>query len=207
LAIKLIEPLNDIFDQFSKLKVLRFLIRTDAELSGREIAKAVGISHVICNHSLQELSGHGVIRMRKAGRSILYSLNKEHVLIRDFLVPLFSKENKLFSLLKKLILENISDPLPVSIVLFGSQIEKERARADSDFDLLVVLPDEKNLKRFKQEVAQSEAKIERIFGNRVALLIMKKNEFLRRKEKGNSLLLTIEKKNKLLFGKHLGEIK
>lgn len=207
MAIKLIEPLNDIFDQFSKLKVLRFLIRTDAELSGREIAKAVGISHVICNHSLQELSHHGVIRMRKAGRSILYSINKDHILVRDFLAPLFLKENKLFSLLKKLILENVSDPVPVSIVLFGSQIEKERARADSDFDLLVVLPDEKNLKRFKQEIAQSEAKIERIFGNRVALLIMKKSEFLKRKERGNSLLLNIEKKNRLLFGKHLGEIK
>lgn len=128
-------------------------------------------------------------------------------MVKDFLVPLFSKENKLFSLLKKLILENVSEPVPVSIVSFGSQIEKERARADSDFDLLVVLPDEKNLKRFKQEIAQSEAKIERIFGNRVALIIMKKSEFLKRKERGNSLLQNIEKKNKLLFGRNLGEIK
>jgi len=189
------------------LKVLRFLTRTDAELSGREIAKAVGISHVICSRSLQELSQHGLIRMRKAGRSILYSLNKQHILTKDFLTPLFSKENKLFSLLKKLLLENLSELKPLSIALFGSQIEKEKVRPDSDFDLLFILPDDKDLKKFKQEIAQSEANIERIFGNRASFLIIKKSEFLKRKNKDDSLLLSIEKKNKLLFGKHLREIK
>jgi len=207
LAIKLIEPLNSIFDQFSKLKVLRLLTRTDAELSGREIAKAVGISHVICNRSLQELSRHGLIRMRKAGRSILYSLNKDHILVKDFLTPLFLKENRLFSLLKKLLLEKLSEPKPLSIVLFGSQIKKERARPDSDFDIMFILPNDIDLKKFKREIAQSEAKIERIFGNRAALLIMKKNEFLKRRDKGDSLLLSVEKENKLIFGKHLREIK
>lgn len=199
--------MNSIFDQFSKLKVLRFLTRTEAELSGREIAKAVGISHVICSRSLQELSQHGLIRMRKAGRSILYSLNKQHILTKDFLTPLFSKENKLFSLLKKLLLENLSEPKPLSIVLFGSQIEKEKVRPYSDFDLLFILPDDRDLKKFKKEISPSEANIERIFGNRASLLIMKKSEFLKRKDKDDSLLLSIEKKNKLLFGKHLREIK
>jgi len=205
--MKLIEPLNSIFDQFSKLKVLRFLTRTDAELSGREIAKAVRISHVICSRSLQDLSQHGLIRMRKAGRSILYSLNKQHILAKDFFIPLFAKESKLFSLLKKLLLENLSDIKPLSIVLFGSQIEKEKARPDSDFDLLFILPDDKDLKKFKKEIALSEANIERIFGNRASLLIMKKNEFLKKKDKNDSFLLSIEKKNKLLFGKSLREIK
>ncbi|MFB0564296.1 MAG: nucleotidyltransferase domain-containing protein [Candidatus Aminicenantaceae bacterium] len=182
-------------------------MRTEAELSGREIARAVGISHVIGNRSLQELSQHGLVKMRKAGRSILYSLNKEHILVNEILIPIFLKEKKLFSSLVKVILASLTRTKPISLVLFGSQIDQKNARPDSDFDILCIIPNEMSIKMFKSEIAQSEAQIEKIFGNRASLLIMKKNEFLKRKEKGDLLLLNIEKKSKLLFGKHLREIK
>ena len=145
--------------------------------------------------------------MRKTGRSILYSINKEHILIKEFLSTLFSKEKRILSWLMKLILENVSDPQPLSIILFGSQIDPKTARPDSDFDLLIILPEEKNLNKFKKEVARSEMNIKKFFGNTAALLIMKKSEYLKRKKKGDSLLLSIEKKNMVLFGKHLREIK
>lgn len=189
------------------MKVLRFLVRTEAELSGREIARAVGISHVIGNRSLQELSQHGLVKMRRAGRSILYSLNKEHILVNEILIPIFLKEKRMFSSLIKVILASLTRTKPISIVLFGSQIDQKNARPDSDFDILCIVPDETNLKKFKSEMAKSEAQIEKKFGNRASLLIMKKNEFLKRKGKSDPLLLNIEKKSKWLFGKHLQEIK
>jgi predicted nucleotidyltransferase len=181
-------------------------VRTEAELSGREIARAVGISHVICNRSLQELSQHGLVKMRKAGRSILYSLNKEHILVNEILIPLFLKEKRLFISLTKTIIDPLSGPRPISIILFGSQTDEKMARPDSDFDILCVVPDKINLRKLKHEISKAEAQIEREFGNRISLLIMKKGEFLRRKEKHDSLLMNIEKKNKLLFGKHLRDI-
>lgn len=205
--MKLIEPLNNIFDQLSKLKVLRFLIRTEAELSGREIGRAVSISHVIASRSLQDLSQHGLVKMRKAGRSILYSLNKEHILVTDFLLPLFLKEKRLLQSVMRTILAPISGPKPISMTLFGSQINSSEARADSDFDILCIVPDETNLKKFKQEISHSEAQIEKEYGNRLSLLIMKKREFLRRKRISDSLILNIEELNILLFGKNLSGIK
>jgi len=162
---------------------------------------------VICNSSLQELSQHGLVKMRKAGRSILYSLNKKHIMVNEILLPLFIKEKRLFLSLTKAILGPLSGPKPISIILFGSQTDEKRARPDSDFDILCVIPDETNLKKFKRETSRSEAQVERKFGNRVSLLIMEKNEFLKRKEKGDSLFLDIEKQNRLLFGKHLRAIK
>lgn len=207
LAIKLIEPLNNIFDQLSKLKVLRFLIRTEAELSGRQIGRAVNMSHVIANRSLQNLSQHGLVKMRKAGRSILYSLNQENILLNDLLFPLFLKEKRLLQSVTRTILSSISDSKPVSMTLFGSQIEEKRARPDSDFDILCIIPDETNLNKFKQDISHSEAHIEKEYGNRLSLLIMKKREFLRRKKKNDSLILNIEEQNILLFGKHLREIR
>jgi predicted nucleotidyltransferase len=145
--------------------------------------------------------------MRKTGRSILYSLDKEHILVDDILLPLFMKEKKLFLSLTRAILEPLSGPKPISILLFGSQTDEKRARPDSDFDILCVIPDETNLKKFKNEISRSEAQIERKFGNRLSLLVMKREEFLKRKRRRDPLLLEIEEQNRLLFGKPMREIK
>ena len=205
--MKLNKPLDHIFDRFSKLKVLRFLVRTEAELSGRELARAIGISHVICSRSLQELSQHGLIKMRKAGRSILYSLNKEHILVDEMLLPLFTKESRLFRSLTQMVLGPLSGPKPISVLLFGSQVDEIGARPDSDFDILCVIPDITNLKRFKKEISQVQIQIEKRFGNGISLLIMKRDEFLKRKKRKNPLLLDIEEHNRLLFGKRFREVK
>ena len=171
------------------------------------MARATGISHVICSRSLQELSQHGLVKMRKVGRSILYSLNKEHILVDEILLSMFKKEDRLFKSLTKTILDPLSGPKPISILLFGSQTDEKRARPDSDFDILCVIPDETNLKKFKNEISQTEAQVEKMYGNRVSLLIMKRNEFLKRKRKKDPLILEIEERNRPLFGKHIKEIK
>jgi DNA-binding transcriptional ArsR family regulator len=176
-------------------------------LSGREIGRAVNISHVIASHSLQDLSQHGLVKMRKVGRSILYSLNEENILLTDFLLPLFLKEKRLLQSVTRIILSPISEPKPISVTLFGSQIDGKKARPDSDFDILCVILDETNLKKFKQDISHSEAQIEKEYGNRLSLLIMKKREFLRRKKRNDSLIINIEEQNILLFGKNLREIK
>ena len=145
--------------------------------------------------------------MRKVGRSILYSLNKEHILVDEILLSMFKKEDRLFQSLTKTILDPLSGPKPISILLFGSQTDEKRARPDSDFDILCVIPDETNLKKFKNEISQTEAQVEKMYGNRVSLLIMKRNEFLNRKRKKDPLILEIEERNRPLFGKHIKEIK
>lgn len=176
-------------------------------MSGREIGKAVNISHVIASSSLQDLSKSGLMKMRKTGRSILYSLNKENILVRELLVPLFLKEKRLLQSVTKTIIAPISKQKPISMVLFGSQINGEKARPDSDIDILCIVSDEMNLKKFKQKISHSETQIEKQFGNRLSLLIMEKKEFLSRKKKNDSLILSIEKQHVLLHGKHLREIK
>ena len=194
-------------DQFSKLKVLRFLVRTEAELNGREIARAVGISHVISNHILQELFQHGLVRMRKVGRSILYSLNKEHILVQEILFPMFNKERKLFFALAKTVLEPLSQTKPISLILFGSQTDEKKARPDSDFDVLCIISDKTNLRKFKHDILRAEAQVEKKFGNRISLLIMNRNEFIKRKKNQDPLLTEIEKQHILLFGVNFREIK
>jgi predicted nucleotidyltransferase len=80
--------------------------------------------------------------------------------VDEILVPLFIKEKRLFLSLTKAILGPLSGPKPISIILYGSQIDEKRARPDSDFDILCVIPDETNLKNFKNEISRSEAQVE-----------------------------------------------
>jgi len=91
--------------------------------------------------------------------------------------------------------------------LFGSQIDEKRARPDSDFDILCIISDKVNLKKLKNDLSQSEALVEKRFGNRISLLIIKKTDFLKRRKKKDPMILEIEEQNRLLFGKHIREIK
>ena len=59
------------------------------------------------------------------------------------------------------ILAPISGPKPISMILFGSQMNEKKARPDSDFDILCVIPDETNLKKFKHKISNSEVQIEK----------------------------------------------
>lgn len=145
--------------------------------------------------------------MRKVGRSILYSLNKEHILVNEMLQPLFNKEKKVFLSFTRKILAPLSGPKPISMILYGSQIDEKRVRPDSDFDILCIIPDEANVKKFKNEISHSEAQIEREFGNQLSLFIMKRSEFIKRKKDKDPLIFEIEKQHRLLFGKTFREIK
>jgi len=145
--------------------------------------------------------------MRKVGRSILYSLNKEHILVDEILAPLFKKEQKLSLSLTRAILAPLSGPKPISIILYGSQLDGKKARPNSDFDILCIIPDEANVKKFKNEISHSEAQIEREFGNQLSLFIMKRSEFIKRKKDKDPLIFEIEKQHRLLFGKPFREIK
>lgn len=200
-----LEPLDAILGHISKVKILRFLIRSQAELNGREIAKAVGVSHVRCHTALQELSTHGFITMRRVGRSVLYRLESENILVERLLKPLFDNESRILDDFLKILLGELSLPKPVSIALFGS-IVKGKMRPDSDIDILVVVPNEKDIRQARRDVDRAEEKIVKIFGNRLASIIIKENIFQKRYRKKEALLVEIVKTGKVIYGKPLSEL-
>lgn len=160
------EPLDEVLRQASKVRILRFLIRSQVTLNGREIAKAVGLSHVKCHTALKELALHGLVSLRRVGRSNLYQLEKENHLVKRLLKPLFDNEGHLLTDLAKAILKDLPFR-PRSLAVFGS-IAKRTARPDSDIDLLVIIPNQVDLRRAKQEIGKKEEMVVRTFGNRLA---------------------------------------
>lgn len=197
-------PLDEVLGQTSKVRILRFLIRSQVAMNGREIAKTVGLSHVKCHTALKELALHGSVSIRHVGRSNLYQLEKENYLIKKLLKPLFGNEEHLLTDLAKVILKNLSFR-PRSLIVFGS-IAKGRARPDSDIDLLVIIPNQVDLRRAKQEISRKEEIVVRTFGNRLAPLIVKAQTFSKKCKGGKRLFTEIVKTGKLIYGAPLSEV-
>jgi len=196
------EPLNSILGQSSKVKILRFLIRSQAELNGTQIAKAVGLSHVKSNIALQELVAHGLITMRRIGRSCLYRLDQENIVIKKLLRPLFEKEYHLSDELKKIITGELKPAYPLSIVLFGSIVRGD-ARPNSDIDLLVVIPQDKNMAQAKREMERAGEKALKIFGNHLSPLVVKVDLFCKKYRRGEKLYVDAVKNGKPIYGESL----
>lgn len=201
------EPLDKILNSEIKVKVLRFLCKTDAEWSGRQIAKEIGASPGACHKALWQLNNEKALLLRSVGRSHLYRLNKEGFVISELLKPLYERENGIPDEIDTAIVENISTPLInsiLSIVLFGS-VEKGEERPTSDIDLLILVKTPED-KRVEEDFTRINEKIMDRFGNTVSAYIQTIDEFRSKHKKGLAVIKNILKSHRLLFGKPLREL-
>jgi hypothetical protein len=199
------KPLDEILGQLSKLKLLRYMINTGAEMNGSTLARAVGLSHVKCNTALQELAKHGVVVYSRIGNSILYKLEKKHILYTDFLKPLFEKENKIFDELTTMINKYFKKTKPLSLAVFGSNAAL-KARPESDIDLLVVIPNKMSVKVATELLDSAVDESFCKFGNGLSPIIITQKEFQKKHKREVSLYTNIMKNHKLIFGKTLLEL-
>ena len=188
-----------------KIRILRFLIKTGSEFNGREIAAAIDLSHVKCHTALKELHQHGVVEMRRSGKSILYCLNLKNVSVKKMLIPLFKKEAQLNDILKEIISEYLKKPKPKSVILFGS-FASGRARPDSDIDVLIIASQKKNIPLFKKGLEKAEIEITMGFGNHLAPIVMAAGEFKKKFRDKDKLIRNIAKEGKVLFGDSINDL-
>ncbi len=196
--------LDAILGRRSKVKVLRFLVGGEGERGGREIARCVGLSHPIVHRSLQELAAYGLIMSRRAGGAILYRANPDHWLVKELLGPLFSKERDALHALGTFILKRLR-VRDASLILFGS-VGRGEERPDSDVDLLVVLPDGRRKERTEAEVLAVASDVSRVFGNRLASIVLTRVEFRERFLRRERWIRSVLKEGRVIAGKPLTEL-
>jgi len=202
------DPLNKILSNEVKVKILRFLCKTEAEWSGRQIAKEIKVSPAACHKALRELNNERALLLRSIGKSYLYRLNKENFIISELLKPLYEKEGKIPDEVYKAIVRNISSSVIkgiVSIAVFGS-VEKRKERATSDIDLLVLVKDAQGKEKVEGDFGKVNEKIMGRFGNTISAYVQTVKEFKLKYDKGLAVVKNILKSHKLLFGKSLEEL-
>lgn len=198
-------PLDNILGQYSKVKILRFLIKSQAQLNGREIAKNVGLSHVKAHTALQDLTRHGVVNMRSVGSSLVYWLNEGNFLVKEILRPAFEKEGDAFGLIARIILSKTKPPRPLSIILFGS-FAKGSASVDSDIDTVIVYPRSKNKSLITKELSEAEKRVTLLFGNHLSCAPLSINEFQNKLKKKDAFINEVVRAGNVIYGKNISEL-
>ncbi|MDO9572464.1 MAG: nucleotidyltransferase domain-containing protein [Candidatus Omnitrophota bacterium] len=198
-------PLNNILGQYSKVKILRFLVKSQAQLNGREIAKNVGLSHVKAHTALKDLTKHGVVNMRSVGSSLVYWLNEEHFLVKEIIRPAFEKEEGVFEHIARIVLKAIIPPRPLSIILFGS-FARGNAEADSDIDIVIMYPHSKNKSLLSKELSEAEKKVTSLFGNQLSCVPLAIDGFQRKLKAKDKFINEIVRTGKVIYGKNISEL-
>lgn len=143
--------------------VLEVLAKTTRPLSGREVHRLLArkASHVGVQRVLDDLAAEGLVIRQQAGKTVLNSLNREHILA-PLVLDLVGVGQRIPKEVAVIVGEEAGEV--EKAILFGSLVEGE-ADSESDVDLLLVWPDG------TPDDTQAEAahriceRVERLLGN------------------------------------------
>lgn len=191
------EPLNEILGNRVQLKLLRVLVRSKGSFTGRELARLIGHSQNQTSLALRELERNGLVVWQSAGRSHLYSVDADNILVTDFLEPGFRLEDALLERVAETFFNEVGRAL-VFIVLFGS-VARGEERPDSDIDLVVVVKDKAEMKAVEDRVGEASAKVTRRFGNQAVPIIVTRSDYDRKMKSKRGLWREIDETGKRIL--------
>ena len=168
-------PFDRVLGTKSRVSVLRYLSLNDLELSGRQIARAVGLSPKPLNRVLAELVTEGVLTQRHVGNTYLFRLNRENPRVSDLLIPLFGNERDRLKTALGDVFDGL-DGVVLSAVVYGS-VSRQQEGPDSDVDVLVVTG---NVKRVNEALDEAAVAFLRRYGNVLSCLVMTPDELRQR---------------------------
>ncbi len=198
--------LNNVLTSALKIKIVRFFTeRTqDCRVTGREIARICEVSAPTAHTALKELYANNVLNYEVSGRNHLYSLNFKNRIVNEILLPVFQKEksfqddafNYLITEVKK---KKLSGKI-ISIIFYGSR-QKKQERGDSDFDIAVIVTDQKDLNEMETMfVEQIAGSFNEFFGVALDVYIKTKNEFKKMLNNNLPPVSTLIKDYSMIYG-------
>ncbi|HLD83163.1 MAG TPA: nucleotidyltransferase domain-containing protein [Candidatus Omnitrophota bacterium] len=204
--MKFTKPLDKILNTEAKIRILRFLCRTNAEWNGSQIAKEIRITPAATHTALRVLQKEGLLTLRNMGKTHVYSLKEGFFLVSDLLKPLFTKEDHILDTVIALIKRKISSSKVkgdiASVALFGS-VGACQERPTSDIDLVVVVENAKARPEVARLFREVDERISKQFGNILSPYVNTRNEFKTKYKKGLVVIKNILKTYRLIYGGRL----
>lgn len=195
--------LEKILGTKNNVKIIRYLIRhKDWEFNITELAKDTGLNKGVLSRLVKKLEKENVIKIKRKGKILLFTINRDHFIMKNLIMPLFQKEDSLIfdyinKELKKVIDKNI-----VSLILYGS-FASGTAKLTSDIDVMVIVTKENVLLNKKLESIKEQ------FLNEDLLLridIITLTEFKKAYKQKEPLIKSIIENHKIIYGRGIKEI-
>lgn len=195
-------PLDDLFENQNNIKLLRHLVRyPSTAITGRGLARELGMSHVTCIRSLDRLVYSGIVDKKRVGTSYTYELASESALYKQVLKPMFQIEAELLPNLIDHLLKGVKRSIH-SVYLFGSVARREDTPS-SDVDILVIAHDSKEKKLITRSIEDNREEAYRLYRVGVTAVVYDLGEFGKRKDRKDPLILEVIKEGVLVAGKEV----
>ncbi|MGD1043966.1 MAG: hypothetical protein ABR936_01430 [Bacteroidota bacterium] len=196
--------LDEVFSTWSHISVLRILMDAARPFSGREIARLSHMNHRSCLKALTRLEHIGFVNRNRGGRDHLFTINREHHLWHEGILPMLEIERQHLGCLAKRLRKELSIYVE-SAILYGNSVMKRDAH-DTTVDLCLVI----NSRMTEQEIRSHLDIIASIawkrYGAKLQTVIFTEQDFVRRAKRGQISVQTILKEGQVISGKTFREL-
>lgn len=190
--------LDEVFSTWSNVAVLRVLNHHALGLSGREVSRLAGMSPKNCMITLTGLENLGLANRIRGGRDHLFTLNREHFLVKEAIAQLFNTEERFKEAIYADIKKGLSK-LCNSIYVFGSVARREED-IDSDLDLCIIYDSEHKKEPLENAVYDLTFKVRRKYAVNISAYYITSRQFLIKAKANKPPIADVVKEGKLLFG-------
>jgi predicted nucleotidyltransferase len=192
--------LDEVFRAWSHVAVLRALLDTVSGCSGNEVARMAGMHPRSALKALTSLEALGMVRRQRGGRDHIFTLNRDHHLVQEAVLPLYAIERRFPEEITAAIAAVLTKRV-LSAVVFGS-VAKHLETPQSDLDLCCIVKEEGDKEKVRTILVSEASGLHRKFGVKVAPLFFTLSEFLKKSK--SPLVRNIVKNGIVVTGKNPG---
>lgn len=196
--------LDEIFSRWSNVAVLRALNKYAIGISGREVARIAGISAKNCFIALNDLEDLGIVTRVRGGRDHLFSLNRNHFIVIQGIIPLFEIETKFLESILSEVKKKLKGKI-VSAYLFGS-VARGEDNIQSDLDLCLIYNNQNNKTSIENVFFELSLELQKKYFIQAVPFLITEENFIRRARSNKPPVNEIIKEGKLIFGKSIKAI-
>jgi predicted nucleotidyltransferase len=196
--MQLLDRPHALFYDANRARVVDVLLSATSSLSGRQIARAAGISPTTAGDALADLEAVGITHSESVGRSYQWTLIQGNLLVEKLRELSQLRDDRAGEIIAKAVGEE-----PVSIALFGSTARGESG-ADSDVDLLLVANDFEQEIRFRRRTRQVICALQPLLGRQINVVVIDVDQM--RKQRDSGTWKEIIRDGRLLRGHSIQEL-
>lgn len=196
--------LDKLFSTWSNIAVMRALKNYVVGVSGNEAARLAGLTPKNCLITLTALEELGVVIRIRGRREHFFSLNRNHFLVSEVILPMLSSEKKFAALLSAEITKALKK-YSISVYLFGSVARNEET-IKSDMDICIIYKNAASKKIIEGIISELRVKLNKKFGVSLAPFYISNSEFIKRARSKKPPVADVIKEGRYLCGVQVKEL-